>query len=33
MGYEAAEATDYELYYDNGRSDLFCELWIPIRKK
>ena len=33
MGYEAEEATDYELYYDNGRSDLFCELWIPIKKK
>ena len=33
MGYESEEETDYELYFDNGRSGLFCELWIPIRKK
>jgi len=33
MGYEAEEATDYEIYYENSRKDLFCELWIPIRKK
>lgn len=33
MGYESEEETDYELYFDNGREGLFCELWIPIRKK
>ena len=33
MGYEAAEQTDYELYFDREREDVFCELWIPIRKK
>ena len=31
MGYEAE--TDYEIYFEKGRSGLFCELWIPIRKK
>lgn len=39
MGYEAAEESDYELYFDGegktarSRPDLFCELWIPIKKK
>ena len=33
MGYEAEESTDYEIYYEKSRKDLFCELWIPIRKK
>ncbi len=33
MGYESAEETDYEIYYEKGRSDLLCELWIPIKKK
>ena len=37
MGYEAADETDYELYFDaaspKSRPGLFCELWIPIRKK
>ena len=32
MGYQAEEETDYELYFDQGRPGLFCELWIPIRK-
>ena len=32
-GYEAAEETDYEIYYENGREGLFCELWIPLHKK
>jgi len=27
------EETDYELYYDGARPDVFCELWIPIKKK
>lgn len=33
MGYEAAPATDYEIYFEKGRSGLFCELWIPVVKK
>ena len=39
MGYEAAEESDYELYFDSegetarSRPELFCELWIPIKKK
>lgn len=33
MGYEATEATDYELYFENEKPGLFCELWIPVRKK
>ena len=33
MGYEATEATDYELYFENGKPGLFCELWVPIQKK
>ena len=32
MGYEAAEETDYEIYYERGREGLFCELWIPVKK-
>ena len=32
MGYEADEATDYEIYYESGRPGLFCELWIPVKK-
>lgn len=33
MGYESAEETDYEIYFEKGRDGLFCELWIPIKKK
>ena len=33
MGYEAEAETDYEIYLDKGRDGLFCELWIPIKKK
>ena len=33
MGYEADSETDYEIYPENGRPGLFCELWIPIKKK
>lgn len=32
VGYEAAEEIDYELYPENCRAGLFCELWIPIKK-
>ena len=31
-GYDVAEETDYELYFDK-ESNVFCELWIPIKKK
>lgn len=33
MGYESEEETDYEIYFEKGKSGLFCELWIPVRKK
>ena len=33
MGYESEAETDYELYFEKSRSGLFCELWIPIKKK
>ena len=33
MGYEAETETDYELYFDQGRKGLFCELWIPVKRK
>lgn len=32
MGYEAETETDYEIYFERGRAELFCELWIPVRK-
>lgn len=32
MGYEASEATDYEIYFEQEKEGLFCELWIPIKK-
>lgn len=33
MGYEAEDAADYEIYYENEKAGLFCELWIPVKKK
>ena len=33
MGYEAEAETDYEIYFEQGRKGLFCELWIPVKKK
>ena len=32
MGYESVDETDYELYFDGGKG-VFCELWIPVKKK
>lgn len=29
-GYRSSENTDYEIYFDNPKNGLFCELWIPI---
>ena len=33
MGYEAEGETDYEIYPDQGREGLFCQLWVPVKKK
>lgn len=33
MGYESEAETDYEIYLEKGRTGLFCELWIPVRRK
>ena len=33
MGYESEEVVDYEIYYEKPKQDLFCELWIPVKKK
>lgn len=32
-GYEQTENTDYEIYFEKGEPGLFCELWIPVKKK
>ncbi len=32
-GYVQTDDTDYEIYFENGEKDLFCELWIPVRKE
>lgn len=31
-GYTQTDDTDYEIYFENGESGLFCELWIPVIK-
>lgn len=31
-GYNQTDDTDFEIYFENGESGLFCELWVPIRK-
>ena len=31
-GYMQTDDTDYEIYFDNGESGLFCELWVPVKK-
>ena len=31
-GYIQTEDTDYEIYFENGESGVFCELWIPVQK-
>ncbi|MDE6128055.1 MAG: AraC family transcriptional regulator [Lachnospiraceae bacterium] len=31
-GYAQTEDTDYEIYFENGESGLFCELWIPVKQ-
>ena len=32
-GYTQTDDTDYEIYFENSESGLFCELWIPVHKK
>ncbi len=31
-GYMQTDDTDYEIYFENGESGLFCELWVPVEK-
>lgn len=31
--YEHLDETDYEVYYEISKKELFCELWIPIKEK
>lgn len=31
-GYTQTDDTDYEIYFENAESGLFCELWIPVKK-
>lgn len=31
-GYVQTDNTDYEIYFENGESGLFCELWVPVKK-
>ena len=31
-GYIQTDDTDYEIYFENGESGLFCELWVPVKK-
>lgn len=32
-GYNSCEKTDFEIYFDDAKNDLFCELWIPVSTK
>lgn len=32
-GYTQTDATDYEVYFENGEPGLFCELWVPVVKE
>ena len=31
-GYTQTDDTDYEIYFENAESGLFCELWSPVKK-
>lgn len=31
-GYTQTDDTDYEIYFEKGESDVFCELWVPVKK-
>jgi AraC-type DNA-binding domain-containing proteins len=32
-GWTQTDDTDYEIYFENGESGLFCELWVPVEKE
>lgn len=32
-GWTQTDDTDYEIYFDHGEDGLFCELWIPVKKR
>ena len=32
-GYQSCTEADYEVYSDDGEDGVFCELWIPIKKR
>lgn len=31
--YNMLDDTDFELFSEDGDSDCFCEIWIPVEKK
>ena len=31
-GYAQTDGTDYEIYFEHSKKDLFCELWVPVKK-
>lgn len=31
-GYIQTDNTDFEIYLENGEKNLFCELWVPVKK-
>lgn len=31
-GYVQTDDTDYEIYFENGESGVFCELWVPVKR-
>lgn len=31
-GYTQTDDTDFEIYFENGESGLFCELWVPVKQ-
>ena len=31
-GYMQTDDTDYEIYFENEEKNLFCELWVPVKK-
>ena len=31
-GYRQTDDTDYEIYFENGENNLFCELWVPVKQ-
>ena len=32
-GYVQTDDSDFEIYFERGEKDLFCELWVPVRKE